>query len=47
MDILIIILGILYLCGKDVGKTLAIFAIIEGSLVFLRAALEAHLNKHN
>lgn len=47
MDILIIILGILYLCGKDVGKTLAIFAIIEGSLVFLRAVLEAYLNKHN
>lgn len=37
MDIVIIILGILYLCGVNVGKGLAICAIIEGFLIFISA----------
>lgn len=37
MDIVLIILGILYLCGVNVGKGLAICAIIEGFLVFIDA----------
>lgn len=45
MDFIIIILGILYLCGKNVGNALAICAIIEGSLVFLRALIEAKMNR--
>lgn len=40
MDFVIIILGILYLCGVSVGKGLAICAIIEGILVFIRALSE-------
>jgi len=40
MDVVLIILGILYLCGVSVGKGLAICAIIEGILVFIRALLE-------
>ena len=40
MDVVLIILGILYLCGVSVGKGLAICAIIEGILVFVRALLE-------
>lgn len=40
MDFVIIILGILYLCGVNVGKGLAICAIIEGILVFIRALSE-------
>lgn len=35
MDLVIIILGILYLCGAHVGKGLAICAIIEGVLVII------------
>ncbi len=38
MDVvLLVILGILYLCGINVGKALAICAIIEGILVFINA----------
>lgn len=40
MDFVIIILGVLYLCGVSVGKGLAICAIIEGVLVFIRALSE-------
>ena len=40
MDIVLIILGILYLCGVGVGKALAICAIIEGILDFLKAISE-------
>lgn len=39
MDAVIIILGILYLCGKNVGTALAVCAIIEGTLVFISAIL--------
>jgi len=39
MDIVIIILGILYLCGKNVGNALAICAIIEGVLIFVSELL--------
>ena len=39
MDAVIIILGILYLCGKNVGTALAICAIIEGTLVFIGGVL--------
>ena len=35
MDLVIIILGILFLCGVKVGKALAICAIIEGVLIFI------------
>ena len=37
MDLVVIILGILYLCGVNVGKGLAICAIIEGILVLINA----------
>lgn len=40
MDLVLIVLGILYLCGVSVGKGLAICAIIEGVLVFIRALSE-------
>lgn len=40
MDLVIIVLGILYLCGLNVGKGLAICAIIEGVLIFTKAVLE-------
>ena len=40
MDIILVILGILYLCGVSVGKGLAICAIIEGILVFIKALSE-------
>jgi hypothetical protein len=40
MDVVLIILGILYLCGVNVGKGLAICAIIEGILVFIKALSE-------
>ncbi len=40
MDIVIIILGILYLCGANVGTGLAVCAIIEGLLILINAFLE-------
>lgn len=40
MDIVLVILGILYLCGVNVGKGLAICAIVEGILVFINALSE-------
>ena len=40
MDIVIIILGILYLCGAHVGKGLAICAIIEGVWILIQAILK-------
>ena len=40
MDVVLIILGVLYLCGINVGKALAVCAIIEGVLVFLNALSE-------
>ena len=40
MDLVLVILGILYLCGVHVGKGLAICAIIEGVLVFIKAFAE-------
>lgn len=40
MDLVIIVLGILYLCGLNVGKALAICAIIEGVLIFTKTVLE-------
>ena len=40
MDIVLVILGILYLCGVSVGKGLAICAIMEGILVFINALSE-------
>lgn len=40
MDLVLIILGILYLCGVGVGKDLAICAIIEGVLIFIKALSE-------
>ena len=40
MDIVLVVLGILYLCGVSVGKGLAICAIIEGILVFINALSE-------
>ena len=35
MDLVIVILGIMYLCGMSVGKALAICSIIEGLLVLI------------
>ena len=40
MDLVLIILGILYLCGVNVGKGLAICAIIESVLIFIKALSE-------
>ena len=40
MDLVLVVLGILYLCGVSVGKGLAICAIIEGILVFIHALSE-------
>ena len=37
---ILIILGILYLCGVGVGKILAIYAIIRGILVVIKALSE-------
>lgn len=39
MDLVIIILGILYLCGVRVGIPLAICAIIEGVLIMVNAII--------
>lgn len=39
MDFVIIVLGILYLCGVNVGKGLAVCAIIEGVLVMISAII--------
>lgn len=39
MDLVIIILGILYLCGVKVGTALAICAIIEGLLSLVNAII--------
>ena len=39
MDLVIIILGILYLCGVKVGVALAICAIIEGLLIIINAII--------
>lgn len=35
MDLVIIVLGIMFLCGVKVGKALAICAIIEGALILI------------
>lgn len=40
MDLVIIILGIMFLCGVKVGKALAICAIIEGVLVLILSILK-------
>lgn len=40
MDIVIFVLGILYLCGANVGKGLAICAIIEAILLFVKGIIE-------
>lgn len=40
MDIALIVLGVLYLCGFHVGAGLAICAIIEGVLLMLTAILK-------
>ena len=39
MDLVIIILGVLYLCGVKVGTALAICAIIEGLLILVNAII--------
>ena len=40
MNYVIIILGVLYLMGLNVGKALAICSIIEGLLIVLMSILE-------
>lgn len=40
MDLVIIILGILFLAGMNVGKALAVCSIIEGVLVFIIGILK-------
>ena len=39
MDLAIIVLGILYLCGVNVCTPLAICAIIEGLLIIISAII--------
>ena len=43
MDLAIIVLGVLYLCGVKVGTPLAICAIIEGLLIIITDAIEIFL----
>ena len=40
MDLAIIVLGILYLCGVKVGKARAICAIIEGLFIIISAIIK-------
>ena len=40
MDLAIIILGVLYLCGVKVGTPLAICAIIEGLLIIISTIIK-------
>lgn len=39
MDLAIIILGVLYLCGVKVGTALAICSIIEGIFIIISAII--------
>lgn len=45
MDLVIIVLGILFLCGVKVGKALAVCAIIEGTLILVKAIMKALENE--
>lgn len=36
MDLVIMVLGVLYLCGLKVGTALAICSIIEGVLIIIK-----------
>lgn len=40
MDIVIIVFGVLYLCGFNVGIPLAVCSIVEGALVFIVSILK-------
>lgn len=40
MNLVIIVLGILFLCGVQVGKALAVCAIIEGALILCNTILK-------
>ena len=40
MDLAIIVLGVLYLCGVKVGTALAICAIIEGFFIIISAIIK-------
>ena len=40
MDLAIIVLGVLYLCGVKVGTPLAICSIIEGLLIIISAIIK-------
>ena len=40
MNLVIIVLGILYLCGVKVGILIAICAIIEGLLIIISAIIK-------
>jgi uncharacterized membrane protein HdeD (DUF308 family) len=44
MGLVIMILGILFLCGVNCGKALAICAIITGALVFIKGIIKV-INK--
>ena len=46
MDLAIIVLGILYLCGVKVGTPLAICAIIEGLLIIISAIIKKLNDKY-
>ena len=41
MDIVIVVFGVLYLCGFNVGAPLAICSIVEGTLIFILNILKA------
>lgn len=41
MDLVIMILGVLYLCGVKVGTALAICSIIEGLLIVIKNVCQA------
>lgn len=47
MDFVIIVLGILYLCGIKVGTGLAICSIIEGLLIMINEIISIILKKNS
>ena len=45
MDIVIVVFGVLYLCGFNIGAPLAICSIVEGTLIFILNILKV-IQKH-
>ena len=45
MNLVIVVLGILYLCGVNIGTPLAICSIVEGTLILINTILEERKRK--